>query len=245
MKNIAILCFIVFIGWIFLGAFAHPKEQKALKAKLMGKFDPAQDTTFILIDTLYTHKEKIYLQKKAYAAFKEMYESALKDSIELKILSATRPFLHQKMIWEDKWDKMKQANANKKHITDKNIAAEILRYSAMPGTSRHHWGTDIDLVSLESSFFRSEKGKKIYEWLQTNAPKFGFCQPYKDKALGRTGYEDEPWHWSYKEIASEMQNLYQAHITYDDIKDFKGYKTARELQVIERYVLGIHSDCIQ
>ena len=44
---------------------------------------------------------------------------------------------------------------------------EIMKYSSMPSTSRHHWGTDIDLNSLENSYFEKGEGKKYsIGWLQ-------------------------------------------------------------------------------
>jgi len=48
----------------------------------------------------------------------------------------------------------------------------------MPGTSRHHWGTDVDLFSLDNKFFESGDGKIWYSWMVQNAAKYGFCQPY-------------------------------------------------------------------
>ncbi len=48
----------------------------------------------------------------------------------------------------------------------------------MPQASRHHWGTDVDINSVEPEYFESGQGLKEYTWLQENAWKFGFCQPY-------------------------------------------------------------------
>ena len=51
----------------------------------------------------------------------------------------------------------------------------------MPATSRHHWGTDMDINSVEDDYFKDGKGKKVYRWLVENASKYGFCQVYSDK----------------------------------------------------------------
>lgn len=220
-----------------------PKDKGITKAELLGQFEPASDTNFVYIDTLYTEKEKIMLRKPVYTAYKAMYEAALEDGIDLQILSATRNFNHQKQIWEGKWERTKTANQNKKHITDGDIATEILRFSAMPGTSRHHWGTDIDLVSLEPSFFRSIEGQKVLAWLEKNAGAYGFCQPYKGKSKGRSGYEDEPWHWSYLPLSQQFMEAYLQQVQYKDVKGFQGAHVAKELKVIEKYVSGIAADC--
>ena len=111
-----------------------------------------------------------------------MYDAAKKEGITLKIISATRNFATQKIIWEGKWTG-KRLHESKENLA-KTIpnpterAIKILRWSSMPGTSRHHWGTDIDLNKLNNSYFEKGEGLKIYNWLIANASSFGFCQPY-------------------------------------------------------------------
>jgi zinc D-Ala-D-Ala carboxypeptidase len=53
-----------------------------------------------------------------------------------------------------------------------------MQYSSMPGTSRHHWGTDVDLYALDDIYFTYGDGKIVYDWLLANAANYGFCQPY-------------------------------------------------------------------
>jgi LAS superfamily LD-carboxypeptidase LdcB len=114
----------------------------------------------------------------------------------------------------------------------------------MPGTSRHHWGTDVDLNSMDPKYFDTEAGKKIYDWLKTNASAYGFGQPYCAKGADRaTGYEEEKWHWSYLPIARQCTDAYQRKVKYSDITGFSGSETAEELKVIEDYVMGINKSC--
>ncbi len=235
------------LAWITLSLYLNfgyaQNKLEITTALLLGKYDQANTPGFVVIDASYTQKSGIYLQQEVYDAYKSMYEAAAKDKITLPILSATRNFDHQKQIWERKW---KAAAEKHKKLTQKQglaIAKEILQYSSMPGTSRHHWGTDIDLVSLEPSFFQTIDGKRIHEWLLKNAPSFGFCQPYQDKANGRSGYEDEPWHWSYMPLATTYINAYPKMITYEDLNGFLGAEYASPAEVILNYVMGIHKDC--
>ena len=66
--------------------------------------------------------------------------------------------------------------------TPEQIINLILEYSSAPGTSRHHWGTDMDINALQNDYFSNKgNGAFLYEWLQKNAAKFGFCQPYNKK----------------------------------------------------------------
>jgi LAS superfamily LD-carboxypeptidase LdcB len=109
----------------------------------------------------------------------------------------------------------------------------------MPGTSRHHWGTDIDLNSLESSYFKSGEGLKVYQWLAGHGFEYGFCQPYTSKSAGRTGYEEEKWHWSYLSLSREFLDAYRKHIQDSDISGFQGEETVVSLKIREEYVGGI------
>lgn len=229
--------------WYFLLAALtvslHTHSESVTKDELLGKINPASHSDFIKVDKVHAAKDAdMYLRKQVYEAFRTMAEAAKKEGVSLKILSATRTFDYQKGIWERKWSR-----EGYKGQSEASIARDIMRYSAMPGTSRHHWGTDVDFNSVDPSYFSTGTGRKVYEWLSTNASTFGFCQTYSNKSGGRTGYEEEKWHWTYVPLSSVYLQAYSAQITYADIKGFSGSKSAKELRVIEDYVLGIDAAC--
>jgi D-alanyl-D-alanine carboxypeptidase len=204
------------------------------KEELLGKFDPPKHESFSLIECTLTSKTGIYLRTEVYEQVKKMAEAAKKEGVVLSVLSATRNYDYQKGIWERKWN-----GAKYKGWKDADIASDILKYSSMPGTSRHHWGTDLDFNSVEPSYFKTGNGKKVYDWLQKNAASFGFYQTYTSKENGRTGYNEEAWHWSYLPLAKDFLTQYNQLISYTDFSGFKGSATAKELNVIEVYVNGI------
>lgn len=139
----------------------------------------------------FTNKEE-WVHHNVYPALMTLISAAKQDGIDLSIVSAYRSYAHQRRIWENKWGSASD--------TDIEKARQILRYSSFPGTSRHHWGTDIDFNSVTLDYWNSPKGRNTYRWLTNNAPKFGFCQVY---ASGRNkGYSDEPWHWSHTPTAN-------------------------------------------
>lgn len=93
----------------------------------------------------------------------------------------------------------------------------ILKFSALPGTSRHHWGTEVDLNSVNVADWKP--GKKdsldtLYTWLQTNAPKVGLIQSYTAGRKG--GYSEEPWHYSYAPIAAGLRERYNKEVKLDE-----------------------------
>lgn len=183
------------------------------------------------------------MQRQAWQAFQRMHAAAAKDGITLRILSATRNFDYQKGIWERKWDQ----RSGGRSVSDEQaagIAKDILLYSSMPGSSRHHWGTDIDLNALESAYFDTAEGRKLYTWLQKHAADYGFCQTYTSKIGGsRTGYEEEKWHWSYLPLSTVYLEAYRRQVSYEDIRGFAGSKAARGVRLIEDYVMGIDKGC--
>lgn len=213
---------------------------------ITGHFDPATHADFARIEDQYTDKQDVYLRKDTYEAFLKMYAAAEKEGIKLLIRSATRNFDYQKSIWEAKWEGRRELEAGetapKAYPDPKERALAILRYSSMPGTSRHHWGTDMDLNAFTNSYFEKGEGKKIYDWLTAHAAEYGFCQPY---SAGRPyGYNEERWHWSYLPVAKKLTYLAQTQLKDENITGFKGDEAATQIGVVEKYVLGINEDCL-
>lgn len=213
---------------------------------LMGKFEPSKNKSFTKVDAKYATRKNLLLRKETYEAFKKMHVAALKDGVKLSILSATRNFKIQKTIWEAKWLGARKIengkDASKTYPDPKTRALQILKFSSMPGTSRHHWGTDIDINNLNNSYFKKGKGLKEYKWLQNHAAGFGFCQPYTE---GRPhGYQEERWHWSYLPIAKKLSDQAKLRLKNEMILGFKGAETAQQINVVDHYVLGINQECL-
>ena len=214
----------------------------------MGRFEPKGHEDFVLIPIKYADREGLYLRKDVLSEFTKMFEAAEKDGIHLQIRSATRNFYYQKGIWERKWTGATTlsdgTNVAKDLSTPKEKALKILEYSSMPGTSRHHWGTDIDLNSFSNAYFEKGEGKRIYDWLTKNAATYGFCQPYTPKGAERPhGYNEEKWHWTYQPLGREITQFAELNLKNEMITGFKGAETAAEIDVIGKYVLGINQAC--
>ena len=202
------------------------------KSDLLGKFNPEKHKEFSRISSAYCDRD-IYLRKEVNSAFVQMAKAARQEGIDLRILSGTRNFKRQTEIWLSKWDTFKGSDLEK--------AKEILLYSSMPGTSRHHWGTDFDLNALEPEYFESGRGAELYAWLDANAWKYGFFQPYYKLGEDRAaGYKEEKWHWSYYPIANQLLKAYNNLIEYKDLKGYEGAELADSLQVFDNYVNAIY-----
>ncbi len=203
---------------------------------ITGKFEPKFHADFVYVDKKYAERDSLLLRKETFEAFKKMYADAEKEGLILTIISATRNFNYQKGIWERKW-----ADLSKKIDDPTARAKNILRFSSMPGSSRHHWGTDIDIDNLSNAYFEKGKGKRMYDWMKKNAAHYGFCQPYTE---GRaTGYQEEKWHWTYMPLSKEFTEFAEKHLKNEQISGFKGAETAVQLNIVKNYVLAINHDC--
>nr|WP_321222131.1 M15 family metallopeptidase [uncultured Psychroserpens sp.] len=153
------------------------------------------------------------LRKEAYDAFLKMKKEALKSDINIKVVSSYRNFAHQNRIWERKYN----TNINK-GLSPKQSIKKIIEYSTIPGTSRHHWATDIDIIDgnvtqpsnvLNPRHFESEGCfSKFKYWMDANANTFGFYLAYTNKA-NRKGFKYEPWHYSYQPLSKPYLQAYQ------------------------------------
>lgn len=173
---------------------------------LTGRFEPERVKCFVDISTLGVPVSgaRQYLRREAAEALAAMLRDFKKShpGVELRVRSSTRTWEHQKSIWEGKWHGRVRVEGVRldEWIPDPaERAAKILEFSSMPGTSRHHWGTDFDLQELDNSYYESGRGAVLYRWLSTNARSYGFCQPYTEGR--REGYMEEKWHWSYAPLA--------------------------------------------
>lgn len=238
MKRLLLL----FVAFLFaIPVFAQEIEGAAVPTKefLLGKTHFEKDANFVEIAPVYTvlRRPNNFIQKRTLQAYLAMREAALADGVRLTATSASRNFWVQRYIWEQKWQKSSVA-------AGPGRAKSILKYNSMCGTSRHHWGTELDFNSPKLEYWNSIEGKKVYKWLCENAHKFGFYQPYTEKgALGsglrEHGYNEEKWHWSYFPLANIYMQKYRELITEKDLNGFLGEKYVTDLNVIEEYVFGV------
>ena len=222
------------------GILKEAQRRAELKVYLTGRFDPAERSDFVNVPAEYIlgeEKNKTYLRLETYRAYLAMRAAALEDDIDLKLASATRNFYYQKKIWNEKWLAYDTADGLQKF-------KKILEYSAAPGTSRHHWGTEIDINNANPPYFQTTKGQREYAWLAGNAPLFGFCQIYEEKnSEGENGYNEEKWHWSYLPLSRVYTEEYRDLITDSDIHGFLGDQYV-PLFNLHDYVLSINPDCL-
>ncbi len=158
------------------------------------------------------------IHKKLAKPLEELCFQANQQGHRLALLSGYRNYQRQCQIWQDKVLGEReildnQGNPCNTFSSEEEKFEAIARWSAIPGTSRHHWGTDLDIFSakavennypvklLVEEFSKQGPCFELEQWLATNLHKFQFFRPYQ-KDLG--GIAPEPWHISYQPLASKF-----------------------------------------
>jgi len=164
----------------------------------------------------HSQEPEFSAQPLVVEAFLEMKLAASQAGFILHPVSAHRDLQSQLAIWNEKFDGSRPLfSEDGKELDPTVLSADekvvhILRWSALPGGSRHHWGTDIDVIDLNSvpdnyrikllpeEFTRKGIFSRLNEWLDSNIEKYGFFKPYR---TFRGGVLPEPWHLSFGSIA--------------------------------------------
>lgn len=172
--------------------------------------------------------EDINLRKEAHDAFVEMRKAALADGIDIKIVSGYRSFDRQAVIFERKYLKYTDDGMEPLDAIEK-----IIEYSTIPGTSRHHWGTDVDLIDgnpsvdgdvlVASKFGTDGPFEKFKLWMDENSEKFDYYLVYTNNPK-RRGFKYEPWHYSYAPLSRPMLKTFRLKNILKQLKaeDFLG-----------------------
>lgn len=165
--------------------------------------------------------------------FLRLQEEARKQGFDLQIFSGFRGFAQQLSIWNRKaTGKLAVLDSDAvpletERLSDRDLAFAILRWSALPGASRHHWGTDLDVFDraarpegyeIELIPEEVEAGgmfAPLHEWLDeriTADSAFGFFRPYD---MDRGGVAPERWHLSCAPVAE----IYERQLTIDVLRE--------------------------
>jgi len=187
-----------------------------------------------------------------------MQQEAKSAGFDLVIASGFRNFNRQLNIWNRKFLGLAPIKNRENELVDIGLLSDkekleaILLYSALPGASRHHWGTDIDVYApnllpknqkLQLEPWEYQKDGYFYAltcWLKSHASNFGFYFPYDEY---RGGVAEEPWHLSHIKTADKLQNNLSAVTLRNTIlnSEIEGKSCIIENLdwIIETYVLNI------
>jgi LAS superfamily LD-carboxypeptidase LdcB len=158
------------------------------------------------------------LHYEAVASFAAMRDAAAEAGLQLEAASSFRDFERQLVLWNRKWRgerplyDRRGTPLDPARLSDSQRVDAILSWSAIPGGSRHHWGSDIDVIDsagmpanyqvqlVPGEYAADGVFGRLTRWLDQNMERFGFYRPY---GSDRGGAGIEPWHLSYAPVARE------------------------------------------
>ncbi len=160
------------------------------------------------------------LHEHVVAPFLNLRRAAQADGFDLMPQSSFRDFSRQLTIWNGKFSgqrPMVDASGRALDVsplTPRERVDAILLWSALPGASRHHWGTDVDVIDGRATppgyrvqltaeeFAAGGPYAPLAEWLESNAARFGFFRPFRGVL---SGVQPEPWHFSFAPVAENAR----------------------------------------
>ncbi|NLW17030.1 MAG: M15 family metallopeptidase [Firmicutes bacterium] len=160
---------------------------------------------------LKTIQGNFKLEEKAADAYLQMKEAAKADGISLLVVSAHRPVATQERLYKNKVQEY--VNKGYSETEAATVAATIV---ARPGTSEHHTGLAVDIVTpdfqrLVAAFADTPAGR----WLAANAHKYGFVLRYPKDKTDITGIIYEPWHFRYVGL-EHAQYMYENNLCLEE-----------------------------
>lgn len=200
------------------------KNEACSPAEIMG----LNDTHLVSIGNEH------FLHHSIVEAFYTMQNAAKTAGVDMQVCSSFRSFDKQLSIWNRKWSgELPLYTLQNTLVFAHDLSAQekihaIMLWSALPGASRHHWGTDFDVYDkqsverLQHDFTlipKEYEGEgpcaELSKWINQYAKSFGFYLPYS-KYIG--GVAKEPWHISNIEIAHNIQSHFQLDDLYAQLE---------------------------
>lgn len=199
------------------------------------------------------------LHRDAAPALLALQSAARAAGIELGVVSGYRDLRAQVAAWNAKFRGERRlldrrgVELRRARLSDREAVDAILIWSALPGASRHHWGTDVDVIDraamppgyrlqLTREEFMGGIFSRLAVWLDEHAARFGFFRPY---ATDRGGIMPEPWHLSYAEVAvpalADLSLEALAEAVAGASMDAREQVLARLPELYERYVVRVDS----
>jgi len=197
-------------------------------------FNDFEITGRVRTHIIQVNEPRFAAHKQTVDAFLAMRVAASKDGIELVPFSTFRDYKTQLRIWNHKYTGKKplyDIDGNIRDfdsLTESQIIGHILDWSALPGGSRHQWGTEIDVVDkaampvgyapklLPEETLPGGIFYPLHCWLDENISKFDFFRPYK---FHKGGMFPEPWHLSYAPVSMQAINCVNIDLLMEVTKE--------------------------
>jgi len=224
----------------------------------MAGFSPLELTGRARSHVVELQEPRCTLHNRVVGPFLELRAAAARNGIDLVPVSSFRDFQRQQQIWNGKCRGERElldangARVDAAALDEDSLVTAILQWSALPGASRHHWGTDMDVIDAAAlapgMTARLEPAEyapgavfgPLDRWLEEHAGRFGFYRPY---TTDRGGVRPEPWHLSYAPIAQQAMSAFSIGMLLEALQvegiDALGAVRNRLPEIVQRYVMNV------
>lgn len=185
--------------------------------------------------------------KEVMESYWRLKEEASKAGWRLILVSGHRSFGSQRRIW----NRHNRQFSKIEKLDQKGRVRAIMSTVSVPGLSRHHWGTELDISeeTLRGQLVKikpdtPQKVIDFYQWMEQNAPRFGFCKVY----LGNKGsIMDEPWHWTYFPFARVYEQQFMEIKDFSKVWDIKvddvDYIMRNFRSILKKQIRSVNTEC--
>lgn len=200
----------------------------------------------------------VQLHRDVAEPFAALRDAARRDGIDLQPVSAFRDFARQLLIWNAKCRGERELQdrdgtpLQAALLDPGDLVTAVLHWSALPGASRHHWGTEVDVIDaaalppgararlVPSEFARGGNFARLEHWLGLHMHDFGFYRPYQQD---RGGVQPEPWHLSHALVAQRAMQQFSLEMLRSALAgeaiEARSVIEARLPDIYERYVRNV------
>ncbi len=164
------------------------------------------------------------IDARAYDDFRAMIQASKADGVYIYVASSYRDRDKQISLYEKKTDSYLRQGYSLEDAKEK--AGQVV---AVPGTSEHHLGLALDMVSSEyRRLDEKQENTRGFQWLKAHSWEYGFILRYPNGSTDITGIIYEPWHFRYvgKEAAKE---IYEQGVT---LEEYLGAKPVSEGEAV-------------
>ncbi len=164
------------------------------------------------------------IDARAYDDFKAMIQASKQDGVTIYVTSSYRDMDKQITLYEKKTDSYLQQGYSLEDALSK--AGQVV---AVPGTSEHHLGLAIDVVSSEyRKLDEKQENTKGFQWMKAHSWEYGFILRYPNGSTDITGIIYEPWHFRYVGLEAAKE-IYERGIT---LEEYLGAKPVSEGEAV-------------
>ena len=208
----------------------------------------------------------IKMHREVIAPLGELIKASQVAGFNLRVASGFRSFERQQLIWNKKClGERPVLDADGFELDVNQLSAEqkifaILRWSALPGASRHHWGSECDIYDAAAidadyqlqlhpdEYTGNGPFAPMMVWLEQYLQQTSdFYRPYWDNPSNETlqgvsqRVAPEPWHLSYRPIALECEkqlslSLLREHLQGEENLEEKQLLLAVLDKIYDRFV---------